>query len=149
MHAFNRFLLRDAVAAAESRHAINFRKRARDDQVRMILHQRDHTLVAGAVGVMKVRFVHENRRFARSLRNEIAQSILGSDTGGGIVRVADINQTSFRSGKHFRQVMREGGGERHLHHFGAISVGIIEYCFESWIRGDKLSVSRSSKRFRA
>src|SRR5207253_10500866 len=107
------------------------------------------TLVVRAVGVMQVRFVIENHRFARSLRDEIAQIMLESDTGGGIVRVSDINQTSLRSGKHFRQVMREGGGERHLHHFGAISVGIIEYCFESWIRGDKLSVSRSSKRFRA
>ena len=115
----------------------------------MISDQGDHTLVVRAVGVMKVRFVHENRRFARSLRNEIAQSILGSDTGGGIVRVADINQTSFRSGKHFRQVMREGGGERHLHHFGAISVGIIENCFKGRISGDEFPALLSSECFRA
>ena len=35
--AIDRFFLRDAVAATQPSHAVNFRKRAGDDQIRVVL----------------------------------------------------------------------------------------------------------------
>ena len=45
--------------------------------------------------------------------------------------------------------MCEAAGQRHLYDLGAIGSGIIEYCFESGVRRDKLAILRSGKRFRA
>ena len=65
----------------------------------MIFHERDHTFVVGAIGIMKIRFVYENHRLRRSLCNEIAQLVLWRDARGRIIRVADVDQTAPRGGE--------------------------------------------------
>ena len=86
---------------------------------------------------MKVRFVYENHCFAWSSPEEIAQLILGRDARRGIIRVADVNQTSPRGGKHFWKIMGEGRRQWHLHHFGAIRGCLFQNCFEGRIGCDK------------
>ena len=76
----------------------------------MIPYQRNHTLVVGAVGVMEVRFIHENHRFAWRFSDEFTEFILGRNASSGIVRVTNIDQTSLRGGKHLWQIMRKAGG---------------------------------------
>ena len=88
---------------------------------------------------MKVCFVHENHRLARRVRDEGTQSILRRDAGGRIVRIADVNETSFGRGDHFWQVVAKRRGERHLHDFSAVDLGVIEDCLKGWIGDDKIS----------
>src|SRR5215471_10673943 len=83
--AIDRFLLSNTIAAAQSCHAVDFRERARDNQVRMIFHESDHTLVVGAIGIMKIRFVYENHRLWRSRCDEIPEFVLWRDAGGRVV----------------------------------------------------------------
>ena len=112
----------------------------------MIFHERDHTVVVGAIGIMKIRFVYENRRLWRSRCDEISQFALWRDTGGRVVRVADVNQTRFRRIKHFQEIMLKAAGQWHLDDLSAVGAGIIENRFKGRIRCYKLPVLRSSER---
>src|SRR4029453_2592957 len=102
----------------------------------MLLYERDHALVVGAVSIMKGRFVHEDHCFARSFRDEIAHLILRRDAGGGVVRIADVDQTCLRGSKHLRQIVSKAARQWHLYDFSSIRLGIFDYCFERWIRDD-------------
>ena len=73
---------------------------------------------------MKVRFIYQNHCPAWSFLDEIAQLVLGRNTGGRIVRIADVNQASLCSSHHFRQIMRKAAGQRHLYNIGAIGAGV-------------------------
>src|SRR4029453_6985738 len=109
----------------------------------------DDGLVIRGVRGVEVGFVHKNHCFARGLRDEIAQLVLGGEAGSGVVRIANVNQASLRSGKHFRQIMGKTVGQRYLYYFSTVGAGIIEYGFESWVRCDKLTVLGPGECFRA
>src|SRR5215467_6445488 len=105
----------------------------------MIFHQRNYTVVIGAIRKMEVSFVHKNH--CRTLRvcDEFAQLIFGRNACGGIIRVADVNQTSLRSGTHFWKIMGKGWSQWNLYHLGAVNSGLLENCFESRIGYDEWS----------
>ena len=115
----------------------------------MIFHQLDRRFVLWAVGIMKVRLVHENHCVARRVCDEIAQLVLWRDAGGGVVRITDVNQTSICGGKHLGQIVGEGAGKWHLHHIGAIRSGVNKNRFKRRSTCDKLAPAISSKGFRA
>src|SRR6266513_3241040 len=98
---------------------------------------------------MKVRFVYENHRLGRSLRDEVTQFVFRRDAGGGIIRVANVNQTSFCSGKHSGKIVAEAWSEWSLHYLGAIGAGIIKNCFESRISCNECPALFPSECFRA
>ena len=98
---------------------------------------------------MKIRFVHENRCLAWGLRDEVAQILLRRNAGGGIVRVADVDQALLRGSKHFRKIMREGRGQRNLHDLSTVYFGLFENCLEGWISYDKISLLLPGKCLRA
>src|SRR6266542_377112 len=105
----------------------------------MILYQRDHTFIIETVGVEEVSFVYQNHRLMRSIRDEFPQLILRRNAGGGIIRIADVNQSLLRHSQHFGKIMSKGGGQRDFHHLGTIDAGIIKNCFKSGVSRDKLS----------
>ncbi len=88
---------------------------------------------------MKIRLVHKDHRLTRRLRDKIAQLILWRDAGGRIIRIADINQTSFGCGKHFWKVVRKRGCQRHLRDFSAVCLGLFQNRFKGWISRDKIA----------
>ena len=112
----------------------------------MIFDQRNHSLVIGSVGVVEIGFIHQNRRFAWSFVDELAQFVLGRDAGSGIVWVADVNQTFISRREHFWKVVTESGGEGNFHHVSAVDARLIENCFESWISGNEFATLFPSKR---
>jgi hypothetical protein len=115
----------------------------------MILYHRDHTLVIGAVGVMKVRLIHENHRFAWRFADEFTEFILGRNAGSGVVRVTNIDQSSLRGGKHLWQIMHKAGGQGHLYDFGAVDCRLLQDRFKSGISGDECPARFPGKRLRA
>src|SRR4029079_9521760 len=148
-HAFDCFLLGDTIAAAQSRHPVNLRERAGNNQVGVLFHERNDTLVIRAVCEVEVGFVYENHCFPRSLRDAIAALVLWRDSGSGVVRIANVNQASPRSRKHFRRIMGKSIGQGYLYNFSTVGAGMIDYGFESWVRCDKLTVLRPGEYFRA
>src|SRR5215510_2806148 len=111
----------------------------------MVFCETDDTLVVGAIGIMKIRFVDENHRLRRSRCEEISKFVLWRYAGGRVVWVADVNQTRFRGITHLRKVMLKTAGQRHLDDLSAIRTGIIKNCFKSRIRRHELPGLRSSE----
>src|SRR5881275_2625622 len=103
----------------------------------MLFHQWNDALIIGAVRVMKVRFVHQNHGLARRLSDKVAQLVLWRNTGGRIVRIADVNQPTLRSSMHLWKIVGKSAVKRHLYHLSAISFGITENCFKRRISCDE------------
>ena len=99
----------------------------------MILDQRNHAFVVGAVGVVEVSFVHQNRRLARSFRDKLTHVILRRDAGGRIIWIADVNEPLLGRGRHLWEIMTEARSERNFHDLSAIDRRVIEDCFKSRI----------------
>ena len=91
----------------------------------MILHQRDHAFILGTVRIVMVSLVHQNHRVARHLVEELAHFFLRRNAGGGIVRIADVNQALVRGGQHLLQVMTEAAGKRDLQDFRLVDARVI------------------------
>ena len=140
-HSPDRFRLRNAVPATQPGHRVNLRECARDDQVRMILHQRQDRFIIGAVGIVEVSLVDENHGFWRNLIDEFAQFILRGDAGGRVVRITNVNQSFRAGGQHLRQVMSVLPVERDLHDFGAINARVIDDRFVGGIGDNQLAAA--------
>jgi len=122
--AVDRFLLGDTIATAQTCPCHKFSRMCVRQSVRMIFHERDHTVVVGAIGIMKIRFVYENRRLRRArLRSSRAVRPWVMLASG--CSVADVNQTRFRRIKHFRQIMLKAAGQWHFDDLSAIGSSIM------------------------
>src|SRR5947209_8397458 len=94
--ALYRLALRDAVAAAQARHAVNLREGARDDQVRVVADERDGALVVGRLDVVIISLVNQHDRLARHLREERAHLALRREARGRVVGIADVDEAGAR-----------------------------------------------------
>ena len=113
----------------------------------MILDHRNHARVVGTVGVVEVGFVHQDHGRARSFGDKLAHFVLRRDAGGGIVRVADVNEPVLRGGAHLREVMTETAGERNFHDLSAIGFRVLDERFESRLGRYQIAPRRSSECF--
>ena len=129
----NRIVLGHAIAAAQARHSVNFGKGARDDEVAMLPDQRNHALILRTVGVMIIRLVHQNHGVVRHALDKLAHFVFRSDAGGGIIRIADVNQAALRCGQHLPQIVTKIRRERNFHDLCAVALRMVKDGFEGRI----------------
>src|ERR1044071_5078144 len=108
----------------------------------MILDQRNHALVVGAVCIMMVSLIHENHRLPGRFRDELAQLILWRNAGGRIVWVTDVDQSLFRSRRHLRKVVAKGTVKRNFYALRAADFRMMKDRLEGWIRDNQLAAAR-------
>src|SRR5258705_10786148 len=109
--ALNRLRISHAIAATQSCHSVDLRKGARHDQIWMVPDHRYYAFIVGAVSVMKISFVHQNRGFLRNFADELAECVPWGDAGSGIVRIAYIDQSLTGGRRHFRKIVTQARSE--------------------------------------
>src|SRR6266436_5985080 len=114
----------------------------------MILDQRNHNLVVRTVGVVEVSLVHQNHGLAWSFGDIFSQFILWRDAGGGIVRVANVNEPLLGRVGHFSKIMTKATSERNFHDLSTVDARVIENRFKGRIGRDEIAARWSSKCFR-
>src|SRR5882672_10090695 len=87
---------------------------------------------SGLPGIMVIGLVHHHHGVGRKLANKAFQIFSRSNGRGGIVRVADVNQSSRGTGsrQHTPGIVDETGGKRYRYHFGARGLAVVLDGFE-------------------
>src|SRR5262249_438984 len=115
----------------------------------MLLHQRDNGIVISVVGIMEVSLVNKDHRLVRCLGDKVAQVGLGRNSGGGIVRIAHVNQAAFRGGKHFWKVVSETARQRNLEYLSAVDARLLYNRFKRGVGHYELPAFLAGERFSA
>ena len=140
--------LRNGIAAAHARHAVDLGEGSQHDHRLAAAHQIRHRLNRRVIGEIQIRFIHDGGDRVGKRVDETADCSRTDGGTGGIVGIAQIHRARFLpdGSPHGAQIMREFRIDGHKLHGGAGALRILGQLQESGFGSDDLPALPTDKR---